>query len=229
VEPVILTDIPFAPGNDEILTRFHLASDDAEAEVALDLAATARGMARPKAMYRSAYIEARDPGSVTIDGIAFPSRVLSVNLEPVHKVFPYVATCGVEMWDWFQTIHDPLESFWADTLMVMALRTAIEACARHTRAHTHAGPTSVMQPGSLEDWPLTQQAPLFALLGDPAAAVGVRLSESFLMIPTKSVSGLRFPSETGFENCQLCPREICPGRRAPYDSELYARKYSLSS
>jgi hypothetical protein len=57
--------------------------------------------------------------------------------------------------------------------------------------------------------------------------VGVRLTDSCLMMPTKSVSGIRFPTETSFESCQLCPRDDCPGRRAPYDSGLYDRRYRL--
>jgi hypothetical protein len=45
------------------------------------------------------------------------------------------------------------------------------------------------------------------------------------MVPTKSVSGILFPTEDGYANCQLCPRQACPNRRAPYDEMLYSRKY----
>lgn len=82
-----------------------------------------------------------------------------------------------------------------------------------------------MSPGSLEDWPVSQQSALFSLLGDTQHAIGVQLTESCLMVPTKSVSGIRFPMEDSFESCQLCPREDCPGRRAPYDEALYARRF----
>jgi len=37
------------------------------------------------------------------------------------------------------------------------------------------------------------------------------------MVPVKTVSGLLFPSEAGFESCELCSREKCMGRRAAYD------------
>jgi hypothetical protein len=40
------------------------------------------------------------------------------------------------------------------------------------------------------------------------------------MVPLKSASGIYFPNETEFENCQLCPMEKCIGRRAPYDPDL---------
>ena len=82
-----------------------------------------------------------------------------------------------------------------------------------------------MNPGSLPDWPLHEQRPLFTLLGDPASAIGVELLDSYLMKPVKSTSGLLFPAEDGFYNCQLCPMEDCPGRRVPYDSGLRDRMY----
>ena len=82
-----------------------------------------------------------------------------------------------------------------------------------------------MNPGSLSDWPLTEQRPLFSLMGDTDAAIGVRLMPSLLMAPTKSVSGIVFPTESTFASCQLCPRDECPNRRAPYDEGLWRRKY----
>ncbi len=57
------------------------------------------------------------------------------------------------------------------------------------------------------------------------AAIGVELTPSFLMVPNKSVSGLRFPTEENWASCMLCPRPDCPNRRAPHDPELFERKY----
>ena len=73
-----------------------------------------------------------------------------------------------------------------------------------------------MSPGSLEDWPITEQTKLFSIFGDTERLIGVRLTDSMLMVPRKSISGILFPSEEGFTSCQLCDRERCPGRKAPY-------------
>jgi hypothetical protein len=81
-----------------------------------------------------------------------------------------------------------------------------------------------MSPGSLADWPITQQEELFSIFGNVEDLIGVKLTESFLMVPLKSVSGIYFPTEIEFVSCQLCPREVCSGRRAPYDPDL-AKKY----
>ena len=83
---------------------------------------------------------------------------------------------------------------------------------------------SFMNPGSLADWPIEEQKPLFRLIGDVEVAIGVKLTKNYLMIPTKSVSGIYFPTEITFYSCQLCPRKACDGRNAPYD-ERKAKEY----
>jgi hypothetical protein len=83
-----------------------------------------------------------------------------------------------------------------------------------------------MSPGSLPNWPITEQKPLFSLIGKTEELVGVRLTDSMLMLPRKSISGIVFPTEVTFSSCQLCPRERCEGRKAPYDEAL-KEKYGL--
>ena len=83
-----------------------------------------------------------------------------------------------------------------------------------------------MSPGSLKDWPIEEQRPLFEIIGDVEGTIGVRLSESLLMIPRKSVSGLFFSTDIRFQSCQLCPRKRCENRRARYDEGM-AREYGL--
>ena len=79
----------------------------------------------------------------------------------------------------------------------------------------------------MDDWPITQQKELFSLFGDVEELIGVTLTESCLMVPLKSSSGIYFPTEVTFETCQLCPREVCESRRAPYDRAL-AREYGIA-
>jgi hypothetical protein len=154
--------------------------------------------------------------------------VLRVNLDQAHRVIAYVATCGMELDAWAKSFDDMLYGYWADVIKEGALRSAMQALNEHLEACYTLGHTGVMNPGSLADWPIQQQRPLFQLLGDPTAAIGVVLTDSFLMQPNKSVSGIRFPTEASYENCQLCPREGCPGRRAPYEPELFAEKYQAA-
>ena len=107
----------------------------------------------------------------------------------------------------------------------MALRQALGFLKEHLDERFRLGRTSTMSPGSLADWPIQAQRPLFSLLGDTQETLGVCLTDNFLMIPTKSVSGIRFPAEQTFTSCQLCPRENCPTRQAPHDRALYDQRY----
>jgi hypothetical protein len=165
---------------------------------------------------------------VTIDGIAFTSRALAVNLAPVHRVFPYLATCGEELGAWADSLDDVVHQFWAEEIKLAALACAIEAMREALEREYRPGKTSAMNPGSLPDWPLGQQRPMFALLRH-AGGVGVTLNDSCLMSPNKSVTGLRFANESDYENCMLCQRTDCPGRRAPYDATLWERRYELAA
>lgn len=189
------------------------------------LLAQAQSVGKPKAFYRPAFIESGADDRVVISGIDFTSRVLQVNLERVHRVFPYVATCGLELEQWSLSFDDMLDKYWADAIKEMALRTAVQYLHDHLIEHYRLLRISRMNPGSLPDWPLPEQRPLFDLLGNGPGLIGIHLTDSFLMKPIKSVSGIWFPTEESFESCRLCPRERCRGRRAPYDQNLYDRKY----
>jgi hypothetical protein len=165
---------------------------------------------------------------VTVDGITFKSRVLRVNLENVYRVFPYVITCGLELEEWSKKIADFLQEFWAEEIKETVLYMARDSFIKQVREYHQLGQVARMNPGSLADWPIEEQRPLFTLLGNAQELIGVHLTSSLMMVPTKSVSGIIFPTEFDFTSCQLCPREVCPGRKAPYDKELYDKKYLLT-
>lgn len=180
------------------------------------LTAAAAARARPRGVYKAVDCDLRGPDAVRVDGITLHSRLLADLLAEVGRVFPFVATCGRELADWAAAETGLLESYWLESIM-----DAVLGCAyAHIRAHIAAAhelrKTAVMNPGSLPDWPLEAQRPLFAILGDMEAAVGVRLRESLMMEPRYSVSGILFPTEVDFQTCMLCPRPNCPKRRTPY-------------
>jgi hypothetical protein len=76
-----------------------------------------------------------------------------------------------------------------------------------------------MNPGALLDWPLTEQRLLFKVLGTAPADIGITLTDSYLLLPLKYISGIYFDSAKDFCNGQLCHREACPIRRTPRINE----------
>jgi hypothetical protein len=225
MEKTILNDIPLSLDLNALMENVRVEVDSPFAEELASLAANAQGAIRPKAVYRMGYIESRGEETVVIDGVTFCSRILRVNLEQAHRVFIYAATCGREIYEWTESLKDLLHRYWAETIQRMALGAAVQAMNEHITAHHRPGRTATMSPGRLGDWPLNEQRPLFELLGDTRTEIGVELLPSLLMAPPKTVSGIRFPTEDSFESCQLCPRQDCPGRKAPYDQTLYDRRF----
>jgi hypothetical protein len=226
MDPVTFENIPWRLDADDVFRKIRVDPAAPDAGQVRRLIDAAHAVGRPKALHRESYIDARTDDTVVIDGLTFTSRVLRVNTGQAHRVFAYLATCGMELADWARSLDDMLERFWSDGIMELALRKALGFLNEKIAGLVPQTETAVMNPGSLPDWPVTQQRPLFDLIGSAAGDIGITLTDSMLMVPAKSVSGIRFPTEARFENCQLCPREVCPGRRAPYDKELYQRKYA---
>jgi len=191
-----------------------------------ELVELAESLIQPKAVYAVSYIDQRGDDTVEVNGVTFTSRVLRVNLDTVERVFPFIITIGKALEDKASSSGDLLRQFYLETMGDMALRASRRYLEEHLKRHYGLGQLSRMNPGSLEDWPVTQQRPLFSLFGNVEELIGVRLTENMLMIPRKSVSGILFPTEVMFFSCQLCPREGCPARKAPHDETL-REKYGL--
>ena len=225
MDAIVIDNISFQPDFDLLTKLLRIDKEGSYFEDFRKMVEEAKAIGRPKAIYKVSYIENKGDDFVVIDGHTFKSRVLRVNVDQIHRVFPFIVTGGMELERWLRSFEDTLKQYWAEAINGMALLAAIKALDAHLEEKYRPGKIAYMTPGSLEDWPITEQKTLFALLGDTRKLIGVELMESCLMVPTKTVSGIRFPTEKSFQNCRLCPREDCPGRRAPYDKDLYDREY----
>ncbi len=223
----ILDHVPIDLDTDTLLRKLRIDKESRNAEDIRGLIETVAPVLKPKALYEVSYIHHKTYDTVDIGGVVFRSRVLRVNLDKAERVFPYVATCGREVDEIVAPPGDLLRQFWLDSIKETALHAMREYLADHLGERYALGGLSRMSPGSGSQdlWPIEQQEQLFSLLGNVEDLIGVRLTESFLMIPIKSVSGIYFPTEIRFESCQLCPRKVCPSRRAPYDEDLVASYY----
>ncbi len=179
-----------------------------------------REVARPKAAFAECYVDAKGPDWVSLGGQRFTSPVLRLNLEHEERAFAFVATCGREVDALTVPADDIMKAYCLDVIKRMLATSARDYLERYLLERYALGQASRMAPGELEDWPITQQRELFSLLGDTEKLVGVTLTESCLMVPVKSVSGIVFSTEVKFESCRLCVQRRCEGRRAPYSPAL---------
>ena len=205
------------------MTRVHVAPDSEDADAFTALVDQAREVARPKALYAEAFVEGRGDDTIRIDGITFTSRMLRRNLDAVERVFPYVATCGRELDGIALPAGDVLVQFWWDAIKAEVLSAARTYLLAHLTERFRLGQTVRMSPGSgdADVWPIEQQRLLFALLGSVTPVIGVILTDSCLMIPNKTVSGLLFATEHDFYTCQVCHRDPCQNRKAPFDATVW--------
>lgn len=220
-----LLNIPFELDGPALMAGSRVMPDSDEAREFGEFLDLARTIGRPKAAFRECFVEARGDDTVTVDGVIFTSPTLRKNLDGVERVFPFVCTCGQEVAKAgaAAAAGDFIKGFWWDSIQARLLGAAIAHFQEHLTRRFALGKTAQMNPGSgdAEIWPVSQQRELFGLLGDVRAAIGVELTHSGMMLPIKTVSGIRFPTEANFRSCQVCHRANCPNRTAEFDQEVW--------
>lgn len=195
-----------------------LTNEDTEEEF-LDMLAEAEEVARPVVLFAVAPVTKVSDREVRVLGKPLDTPLAARKLGENGRCFPYIGTCGIELEKWSaQFKGDPLSEFWADEIKKALLRCLLADFFAHLKSHYRTGGhLAALNPGSLKEWPISGQEQLFAVLGGRdfvARTIGVTYNDSYLMEPTKSVSGIAFESGTFYENCQYCPLDNCPNRRA---------------
>jgi hypothetical protein len=219
MEKFVVKDFDFDITEDELLRTLRITEgpSNEDFQKSTEMLKEALNCSCPKFVYCIAPIERKEEDAIIVDGQRFVSSLVRKNLDKVHRIVPYVATCGTEADSWAAQYTDMIEHFWADEIKQMILEKCIDVMHKTIKMKFFpARDMSSMSPGSLSEWPVTAQTTLFSLIGEVKKDVGVILTDSCLMIPSKSVSGFFFSSEIHFENCQLCSMKNCPGRRAAY-------------
>lgn len=185
-----------------------------------DMAAEAQAIARPRAGAKlSSLAPGEEEDQVRLDDTLLTSPLLREKLADLGRAFPHLATEGEELAQWGRAF-DGMERILANALQNAAMAMARQRLETAIMEKYGLEQISAMNPGSLLAWPITEQVPLFELLGSLPEQLGVTLLPTFMMKPEQTVSGIYFQTDTKFHNCQLCPRDDCPGRRAPYAADM---------
>jgi hypothetical protein len=215
----ILSHIPFYFDFPQFCDRIHIDRYPESRPQVEELVDRSLTQIKPKAVYKICYIDARLDDAIKINPIEFHGKMLTKTLQNTERVFAYVATCGHELDEGQAAVDDFFVRFWFDTLKEMALECAISYLENHIKKQFSIPQLSSINPGSGEQefWPIEQQKDLFALIGDVDTLIGVQLTDSCLMVPNKTVSGLFFASDHPFVTCEFCSRADCPRRRAPHN------------
>ena len=220
---MLVDKIEFEPDVEKIKQEIKVREAYPELEPQIEsLLAHARRTARPKAVYLRTVVEEIGTDSVLVSGHEFRSSVLPRLFQRGDVVFPYVATCGVELEQIDLSSYDMLAGWWMSCIQTEALHAAMHALEREVQQQYGEAKLSSVNPGSgdVDVWPIEQQSVLFSLFGETTGSIGVELTESYLMRPAKSLSGILCASEHSYCNCNSCTRRNCPDRRAPFTPHI---------
>jgi len=174
---------------------------------------------RPKVIYQVAQVTLADGKRLGVNGVEFTHHVPSLSFSHGERLFPYVATCGLEI-EAMKFPGDLMKDYCLNILKnVILMRSVSKYFEDHLKQTFMLQELSRIGPGEAMG-STAQQTKLFSLLGDVESAIGVKLSAHNMMVPEKSTSGIFFETSVRIESCQLCPNE-CKNRRGPYDPELF--------
>ncbi len=174
----------------------------------------------PKHLYREFPLYISTDG--TIDGGCFQtkSRHLSTNLKDCEKIVLFAATLGIGA-DHLIHRYSRLEMSRAVMLQAAAaamiesycdeictaLRSSYEAQGWYLRPRFSPG---------YGDFPLECQEPLLTGL-EAGKRIGIKLTDSFLMMPSKSVTAVmglsKTPRTCDVRGCEVCEKKDCTYRR----------------
>ncbi|NTW72709.1 MAG: hypothetical protein HGA49_10790 [Eubacteriaceae bacterium] len=189
---IILTDIPFQITRENIINRLQLRMTNRTELMLSRIMEYAHSISKPKALYFPAVIENRGEKSITIEGKSFHSEILSLNTAGIRQVFPYIITCGQEVEDYYSNTDSIMEKFILDGINSSILECSTNYVAEHIKESYGIQEIHYHIPGCLNDWPIEEQRDLFELMGEVTEKIGVHLSDSFMMRPSKSVSGIYY-------------------------------------
>ena len=209
-----IEDVRFTDKEKEHVLKF--GNEETEEEI-LDMIAEAEEIADPKALFMVAAVEKNE--DLTVNGVVPQSDFVKEKLSGRGRCFPYIASCSDELDAWARQYDgDPIAEYWADEIKQVYLQKIMKEVFPYIKdTYQTSGHLAALNPGSIVQWPICGQEELFEMLGGREFVkeqVGVAYTDSYLMVPNKSVSGIAFESEVFYENCQHCPIEGCPNRRA---------------
>jgi hypothetical protein len=218
---VYRVDIPLELDADSVIKFLEFRGSNERLEsIARQLIDKAASVARPKAVYMVSQAYSIDRNTVEVDGVRFTSCVLSKLIDTPKTVYPIISTIGSELDEVTAPPRDMWQNLCLDTIKTIVLISGIEYLSGYLKDRYSLDNAAYMNPGEIDDFPISQQVPLFSLFDGAEKQIGVILTKGGAMKPMKSRSGIMFPDDTGFLSCRLCTQPRCPGRRAAYDPKL---------
>ena len=227
LEPGQIHEFRFSPSDinvteDSILKSFGY-KDSSVASIYKDIIKEVLSAYRRYADFKGGFrifpVEFLEKNSFTINNIKFNSgRIITTHLRKISYAAFFIATAGKSLEEWSRDLmkDDLLKGYIVDSFAseaVEAVCDLLEQKLLKILSSKGLNITNRYSPGYCE-WDVSEQRKLFSLL--PENFCNVRLTDSSLMNPIKSVSGIIGIGETvKRENykCNVCGMENCYKRK----------------
>ncbi|MCX5678670.1 MAG: hypothetical protein NTY76_06135 [Candidatus Omnitrophica bacterium] len=183
----------------------------------------ARRLARPKAIFTKKAVLSYNTDSIKLAGGAeFSGKTISSYIKPAQSIYIFLVTIGPAIENEASRLMktgESLSGYLLDRASSFAVESLADKLENHLRKEYRSKDKSVsmrLSPGYC-DWPIEEQAKFDRMLD--FSKIGVRLTESYMMIPQKSISGLIGIGPMGlFSNvksqCEICNmKKDCGYRR----------------
>ena len=178
----------------------------------------------PELSYRIKKIESVSGGIVYLqEGTKFKSPKFSKAMEPCEDIICFIATIGSGIEEEIVRLMGEnrlSDSYILDSMGSIVVENMVDKFHKDMKKKYElkgGGVTLRFSPGYC-DWPITEQKKLFRLLGSDQT--GIQLTDSCLMQPRKSVSGVFgvLPSNVNlpvspYNPCLECKKRDCIARR----------------
>ena len=189
----------------------------------------ARPLIEPKAAYTTIHVSGFEDDLVYFEnGHTLKAIILRDMLDSGQEVFPYVVTIGPKLESEISLEKNLLHSYLLDKIGNYALHkvcTYLKSFAAE-RLGNERGSLSEFSPGTGtgELFGIEQQKPLFRMLDPATVSIGVHLTQSLMMVPRKSESGVLASTRQEYIACAHCPRH-CENRSIPFVGEYQRIKH----
>lgn len=183
------------------------------------------GLLQPRLDFRRMALASSDArGIVLADGTRFEGHKLAKSVGGAQEICCFLATIGPGIDLEIQRRMKAgryADAYVLDAIGSIAAENVVEEFYQRTAgeaAEEGRGVTLRFSPGYC-DWPLKQQRPLLSVVAD-GSPLAVTLSDSCLMSPRKSVSGLfgilpegLAGADPAYNPCTICKKNDCLARR----------------
>lgn len=207
---VTCLELPFTPTEEDILAEKDFSTScPSITERISSLISQGREKARPLILFRRIAVEKDAEGNISIEAVPLEGDLAKTNLADSTEAFLFIASCGFELQQWYDSLEDRLDHSVAGLISDRALEVALTEFVSTTRSHLSAKNLSIMTPGSVSGWPISELDKIFHFLGDAAEEKGISLGSEYRMSPSRTVSGILFGGEKKFISCDHCNMKNC--------------------